>query len=160
LIKLLTSNIYVYKIYVCSRGIKRDARNSIFCGCTASIKGIVDHNSLDKNSIKVTYNWKHVGHNSTSIDDIRNGPTQRTITAFIQEQVNNNMTWYNIKNMLRLDKEVLSSLLDEDNITAIPIGLNVKYNDVYYAMKKSMEKRARLHSDMKESLQLWEKKII
>jgi hypothetical protein len=62
--------------------------------------------------------------------------------------------------MLRLDKEVLSNILSEDNIEAIPIGLQVKYSDVYYAIRKSMEKKALLHIDMKESLKLWEKKII
>lgn len=108
----------------------------------------------------MTYNWRHVGHNPRSIDDIRNGPTQRSVIAFIQEQVDNSMTWYNIKNMLRLDKEALMGLLDEDNITAIPIGLSVKYSTVYYAMKKSMEKKARLHADINRSLACWEQKII
>jgi hypothetical protein len=70
------------------------------------------------------------------------------------------MTWYNIKNMLRLDKDILSNILNEDNIENVPIGLQIKYNDVYYALRKSMEKKARLHVDMKESLKLWEKKII
>jgi hypothetical protein len=94
------------------------------------------------------------------MDDMRNGPSQNVIKRFIQQQVDNNMTWQNIKNMLRLDKEFLMNLLDEDNIDAIPISLNVKYEGVYYEMKKSLEKKARLHAKLEQSLSLWEKKII
>lgn len=47
-----------------------------------------------------------------------------------------------------------------ENIETIPLALSVKYNDVYYAIKKNMERKALLHRDMAESLKLWEKKII
>jgi hypothetical protein len=82
------------------------------------------------------------------------------ISDAIQEQVDRNLTWFNIKNMLRLDKNVLASIMSNENIESIPLALGVKYNDVYYAIKKSMERKALLHKDMVESLKLWEKKII
>jgi hypothetical protein len=110
--------------------------------------------------VTITYNWKHVGHNPGSLDDVRSGPAQRMISDAIQEQVDRNLTWFNIKNMLRLDKNVLASIISNENIESIPLALGVKYNDVYYAIKKSMERKALLHKDMVESLKLWEKKII
>jgi hypothetical protein len=38
-----------------------------------------------------------------------------------------------------------------ENIETIPLALSVKYNDVYYAIKKNMERKALLHRDMVES---------
>jgi hypothetical protein len=89
---------------------------------------------MNKDVVKVTYHWQHVGHIPTSIDDVRRGPAHRAIKEFIQEQVDNNMTWYNIKNMLRLDKDILSNILNEDNIENVPIGLQIKYNDAEIAV--------------------------
>jgi hypothetical protein len=110
--------------------------------------------------ISVTYTWKHTGHIPGSIQDMREGPSAKIIKQFIEEQVENNMTWINIKNLMRLDKDILVNVLNNDNIESIPYSINIKYNDFYYAMKKSMQKKAILSCDMEESLKLWEKRII
>jgi hypothetical protein len=90
--------------------------------------------------LQITYHWKHVGHIPTSINDMRSGPANPTVIAFIQEQIENNMTWYNIKNMLRLDEAIVGAMLNENAPTSIPLSLNINYSDVYYAMKKHLEK--------------------
>jgi hypothetical protein len=148
------------KQYVCSRGVQRKASQSMYCGCTAKIEALVERNSAQQDMIQITYHWKHVGHIPTNIKDMRSGPANPIVAAFIQEQIENNMTWYNIKNMLRLDKAIVGAMLNEDAPTSIPLSLNVKYSDVYFAIKKHLEKMARLHSNMVESLKKWEKNIV
>ncbi|KAI8084383.1 uncharacterized protein B0P05DRAFT_636093 [Gilbertella persicaria] len=63
------------------------------------------------------------------------------------------------KNMLRLDKSILANML-MNNANTIPIDLNAKYNDVYYAMKKSIEKKAMFNKNFAKSLRIWESKTI
>jgi hypothetical protein len=101
----------------------------------------VDAFPINKDMIIITYNWKYVGHNPGSLDDVRSGPAQRIISDAIQEQGDRNLTWFNIKNMLRLDKNVLASIMSNENIESIPLALNLKYNDVYYAIKTAWKER-------------------
>ncbi|CEP14466.1 hypothetical protein [Parasitella parasitica] len=64
------------------------------------------------------------------------------------------MTWYNIKAMLRLDGATLTNLIDcEDN--NIPIALTIQYHQVYYQMKKVLQRRARLDTDFVSSINKW-----
>lgn len=109
--------------------------------------------------ITVVYDWKHVGHVPGSIDDLRSSHSNRTISNFVSEQVEKNMTWNNIKNMLRLDKDILIKLLNGDNYDSLPLSVGIKYSDVYYAMSKLLSKRAILHKDFKKSVDLWSEKI-
>ncbi|CEP15851.1 hypothetical protein [Parasitella parasitica] len=68
------------------------------------------------------------------------------------------MTWYNIKAMLRLDRATLANLIDcEDN--NIPIALTIQYHQVYYQMKKVLQRRARLDTDFVSSINKWLLKI-
>ncbi|CEP08783.1 hypothetical protein, partial, partial [Parasitella parasitica] len=132
--------------YVCQQASK--------CGCTAKINAVVCKDDTDLNLIRVTYQWKHTGHNPTSRDEVISGPSQRYVAEFIKEQVENNMTWYNIKAMLRLDRATLANLIDcEDN--NIPIALIIQCHQVYYQMKKVLQRRARLDTDFVSSINKW-----
>lgn len=75
------------------------------------------------------------------------------------EQVEKNMTWINIKNMIRLDKSVLIKALEQSSMDNIPLTMGIKYQDVYYALKKVMEKKAYFDKDFKKSMELWGQKI-
>lgn len=61
--------------------------------------------------------------------------------------------------MLRLDRNVLTRILEEGVYDSVPLAAMVSYHHVYYAMKKYMNEVSYLHSNMNESLVLWGQKI-
>ncbi|CEP16511.1 hypothetical protein [Parasitella parasitica] len=97
--------IFSEKTCVCQQASK--------CSCTAKIDAVVCKDDTDLNLIRVTYQWKHTGHNPTSRDEVI---------------IEINMTWYNIKAMLRLDRATLANLIDCE-YNNIPIALKIQYSN-------------------------------
>lgn len=78
---------------------------------------------------------------------------------FIQDLVNKNMTWTNIKSMIRLDKKTLVHLVGDTETREVPIALLINYQHVYYRINKLLEKRAKLDGDFGVSLEKWGSKV-
>lgn len=161
IVEVKKKDLHIFQTYVCGRGIKRvTSKKTSYCGCTAKILATVLATADNKNIIKVTYQWEHVGHVPGSVEDLRTGPSSRYVSNFILEQVEKNMTWVNIKNMIRLDKSVLIKALEQNDVDTVPLTMGIKYQDVYYALKKAMEKKAYFDKDFKKSIELWGQKIV
>lgn len=100
----------------------------------------------------------HQGHEPNSVADMRSAPVSREIRDVIEQLVERDLTWINIKNMIRLDKEKLGAILSGDH-TNVPHSLRISYQVVYYAMTKVLNRRACLSREFDESLRLWGAKI-
>ncbi|CAO3611544.1 unnamed protein product [Mucor fragilis] len=109
--------------------------------------------------IEITYNCNHTGHNPLSLENVMRGPAPRIITDFIKEQVENDMTWANIKEMLRIEKATLVRLIEYGTGAQVPIALTFNYQQVYYQMQKILDRRAKLNPDFARSLELWGIKV-
>ena len=109
--------------------------------------------------ITIDYIRQHTGHLPGSNMDITAGTLPRAVTQFIQEQVEQKLTWKNIKNMLRLDKQVLARILETGDYSNMPLAMQVNYNHVYYAMKRYLQRMAYLSDSMVSSLEKWGEKM-
>jgi hypothetical protein len=127
------------------------------CGCTA--KMVVTSFESNPRVVNIVYTWKHTGHVPGSEHDLITAPVTRNTKTLISQLVEQHLTWTSIKHLLRVDKEVLTSILDGES-TTIPTILRVNYQTVYYAIKSSMERRGQLKLDMKDSLLEWNSKIV
>lgn len=108
-------------------------------------------------SVEVTYFWKHDGHRSGSIENIRSAPLFDDFKEKIHDYIENNMTWPNIKGLLRVDPKILSSvLLGQQSVEAqLSLATRVGYADVYYAMNTFFKRKAQKAKDFVRSLTLW-----
>ena len=106
----------------------------------------------------VTYHWKHDNHVPGSDEDLIKAPISREARNVIQEMVENDMNWTSIKSLLRVDKDSLLDILSGDS-TGIPAMLRIGYNQVYYAMRKCIRKRAILDTELEDSLLEWDTKL-
>lgn len=122
------------------------------CGCTSEI--VVTSHGSDLKNVVVAYNFEHIGHVPGSIDDLRAVGVPAEIRDVIVSLVERNLTWVNIKHMIRMDRVALERILNGET-TNIPESIQVSYQTVYYAIKKCMEGRAYLDKNMVGSLRLW-----
>ncbi|KAI7846779.1 hypothetical protein BDC45DRAFT_576688 [Circinella umbellata] len=101
----------------------------------------------------------HTGHIPGSIDDLVSAPISRSVKKTLSDLVDQNLDWQNIKHMLRVDREILEKIL-AGNTAEIPNVLRITYQEVYYLMTQSLQKRAYRDSDMGESLIKWKSFIL
>lgn len=132
---------------------------SNYCGCEAKIIANVDSDQHDKEYITIKYTWKHTGHNPLSAVELHSGPANAMTREAIIKQVEASMTWKSFKNMLRLDKQLLLDILEGEDFSRLPLSFGVTYNEVYYAMKVVLQRRALLDKDFQKSLEKWGEKI-
>ncbi|KAI8136614.1 hypothetical protein BJV82DRAFT_639074, partial [Fennellomyces sp. T-0311] len=145
--------------YVCNHAGNPRGDNSMCCNCQAHFIAFVTMDCRDKDMISIDYYREHTGHIPGSNQDIISGTLPRSVTMFIQEQVEKNLTWRNIKHMLRLDKEVLTRILDTEDYSSLPLAMQVNYNHVYYAMKMHLQRQSFLDPSMEVSLEKWGEKV-
>ncbi|KAG0168164.1 hypothetical protein DFQ29_010262 [Apophysomyces sp. BC1021] len=157
-----------YEVYMCHRsGSPRPSGDNsapkrrrkaapLLCNCTAAI--YVPCELADPSRVKVRYSWKHIGHQPRSISDLNSAPISSEIREWIQQKVEENFTWIQFKHMLRVDKEILQNILDES--AALPLTLRIGYQEVYYAIRSSLQKKAHLAPALEESLHRWGTKIV
>jgi len=88
-----------------------------------------------------------------------NAPISRAQRAAIATLVDESMTWRNIKEAIRVDKDILARIINDPGTTEVPTALRVSYKEVHYQMSLSIKRKARLHDNMQESLRLWSNKI-
>jgi hypothetical protein len=104
--------------------------------------------------VKITYNFEHVNHQPGSLADLQVVGVSDKIRILIDSLVEQNLTWINIKHMIRVDRSVLAGILGGEN-TNIPVSMRISYQTVYYSVRKYMERRAYLNNDMVLSLKEW-----
>jgi hypothetical protein len=104
--------------------------------------------------VTISYLFEHNGHVPGSLSDLQVVGVSDGIKETINMLVEQNLTWVNIKHLLRVDRNVLSGILEGDS-TSIPTSMRVSYQTVYFAVRKCMERRAYLDNDMVTSLRRW-----
>jgi hypothetical protein len=116
----------------------------------------IEVSSLGPNpkTVQVVYHFKHNGHVPGSLNDLKVVGLSDGLKNVIYNLVDQNLTWVNIKHLIRLDRTKLASILNGET-TNIPEAMRVSYNTVYYAVKKCMERRAYLNVDMVTRLRQW-----
>jgi hypothetical protein len=80
----------------------------------------------------------------------------------IQSHISNNMTWNNIKALLRVDSKLLSSILmgDQSLTECLPLTMRVSYHDIHYAISSHFKSISRKDDDFAVSIQLWGEHIV
>ncbi|KAI8143303.1 hypothetical protein BJV82DRAFT_107641 [Fennellomyces sp. T-0311] len=108
--------------------------------------------------VSITYDWVHTGHQPDSVSDLRSAPVSTEMREIIEQLVERDLNWTNIKNIIRLDKKRLGEIFSGD-YSKVPHSLRITYEEVYYAMTKVLSKRAYLSPRFDESLERWDLKI-
>jgi hypothetical protein len=75
-----------------------------------------------------------------ALEDLRVVGVSDETRALVNNLVEQNLTWANIKNLIRLDRSMLRNIIDGTNVN-IPDAMRITYQTVYYAMKECMKTR-------------------
>jgi hypothetical protein len=87
-------------------------------------------------------------------------PISRTQRETIATLVDESLTWRNIKQAIRVDKDALLRIISDPENAEVPMALRISYKEMHYQMSLSVKRKARLHDNMQESLRLWSDKIV
>ncbi|KAI8143857.1 hypothetical protein BJV82DRAFT_609663 [Fennellomyces sp. T-0311] len=142
------------KQYVCKHAGNPRGNNSMYCNFQARFVDFMTMECRDKDMINIDYYREHTGHVPGSNQDIISGTFPRSVTMFIQEKVEKNLTWRNIKHMLHLNKEVLTRILDTEHYSSIPLAIQVNYDHVYPSSRTIL-----FGPSMEASLEKWGEKV-
>lgn len=142
---------------MCSRNGEPTGKNNLPCNCPVVIKAKCLESSPDV--VHIEYRWRHENHIPGSVEDLKKAPISRQAREMIHNMVDQNMNWASIQNVLRVDHKSLKDIMAGDG-DGIPAILRIGYQQVYYAMRSCMDKRAKFNkSDLKASLEQWGDKI-
>lgn len=112
--------LYSLHRYFCSRAGKPKAKVSrkkaqkkeyMPCGCNANI--IITCRVDDPQNVEVKYFWDHNGHTPGSFDDFVSGPLSNEAYRWIQSQAERNLSWGQIKESLRLDRDLIGKVISK-----------------------------------------------
>ena len=159
--RIMILTTIIIKHFVCQRwgtptDPRRNGKGRLACGCTSKI--VIRSTDSAPDIVSIKYYWKHEGHQANSIEDLSSAPVSREIQDLIQEMVEKDLTWKNVKSMIRLDKDRLGQILSGD-FANIPHVLRITYQEVYYAISRAMKKRSHLLPQFDESLYFWGDRI-
>ncbi|KAI7850286.1 hypothetical protein BDC45DRAFT_591607 [Circinella umbellata] len=140
-------NYHINIHFVCQRwgtptnNPPRNGKGRLMYGCTSKI--IIRSTDKAPDMVSITYYWRNEAHQQSSVEDLQSAPVSREIKDLIHEIVEKDMTWKNVKSMIRLDKDRLGQILSGD-FTNIPHVLHITYQELYYPMIRVMKKRSQL----------------
>ncbi|KAI7858700.1 hypothetical protein BDC45DRAFT_531255 [Circinella umbellata] len=87
----------------------RNGKGHLACGCTSQI--VIRSTDNAPGMVYIKCYWRHEGHHPNSIGNLQSAPASREIKDLIQEIVEKGLTWKNVKNMIRLNKDRLLLVL-------------------------------------------------
>lgn len=80
-------------------------RESLKVGCRAQI---LLQKRIGVDQVEITYNFEHTGHVVGSLKDFRESRMSERVREWIADRVGDGMDWRAIKDLLRLDEEILN----------------------------------------------------
>ncbi|KAL0563185.1 hypothetical protein V5O48_018889 [Marasmius crinis-equi] len=89
----------------------------------------------DEDKVTVEYFWVHEGHDVGTVADMSSSMLPLHVKAWIEQKVEEGLTWATIKPLLWIDTEIMNQI-NSGNATTLPDSLHVAYMDVYNSLRR------------------------
>ncbi|KAL7418310.1 hypothetical protein Q5752_006768 [Cryptotrichosporon argae] len=130
--------------------LRLNTKKSVKCNCEARIV----LSEMDDGECKVTYWWKHEGHDAFAREELENGRLPKVIDDWLVKQIASGKSLDEIRRLLNLPEETKAAYLqmiaddpsavDPDMPPPLALHTRIKYPDIYNRYRK-------YHGRVKES---------